>query len=110
MPLGLPTVSAVALALGVIGAGAASATSGTQSDRLVFASPHGGQTQIESVSTDGTGGRQLTTSPGSSQSPFWSRDGRQIVFVSNRTKTWQIYVMNADGTGQHALTRPSGEG
>ncbi len=107
----LPPVSAIALALCAMAAGASLATGGAPNvDRLAFASPHDGQIQIEAVNADGTGRRQLTVPPGSSQSPFWSRDGRKIVFVSNRTKTWQVYVMNADGTGQRALTRPPGEG
>jgi Tol biopolymer transport system component len=29
--------------------------------------------------------------------PSWSRDGRSICFVSNRTKEWQIWKMPAEG-------------
>ncbi len=111
MRLRLLTVFVFALLASTIPANDGPAIGSTlQPDRLMFASPRGGQIQIEGVNADGTGRRQLTTSPGSSQSPFWSRDGRKIVFISNRTGTWQIYVMNADGTGQRALTRPPGEG
>jgi WD40-like Beta Propeller Repeat len=35
----------------------------------------------------------------------WSPDGRKIAFVSNRTGTYEIYVMNADGSGVSQLTR-----
>jgi len=33
--------------------------------------------------------------------PVWSPDGRRIAFESH----WQVYVMNADGSGQRRLTR-----
>jgi TolB protein len=34
----------------------------------------------------------------------WSPDGKKIAFVSNRTGTYQIYTMDADGTGVRQLT------
>jgi pimeloyl-ACP methyl ester carboxylesterase len=39
--------------------------------------------------------------------PRLSSDGSRIVFQSNRSGKWQIYVMNRDGSGQQALTRDS---
>lgn len=43
--------------------------------------------------------------------PVWSPDGDRIAFVSNRDGNTEIYVMNADGTGQTNLTdNPSYEG
>jgi TolB protein len=38
-------------------------------------------------------------------SPTWSPDGSRIAFISNRARTPQLYVMNADGTDQEALAR-----
>jgi Tol biopolymer transport system component/uncharacterized surface protein with fasciclin (FAS1) repeats len=37
-------------------------------------------------------------------SPQWSPDGNQIAFVSNHEGNAEIYVINADGTGQKRLT------
>ncbi len=38
-------------------------------------------------------------------SPTWSPNGRQIAFVSDRAGSAEVYVMNADGSGQQRLTR-----
>jgi TolB protein len=38
-------------------------------------------------------------------SPAWSPDGRKLAFISSRGQTPQLYVMNADGTGQEVLAR-----
>ena len=37
--------------------------------------------------------------------PAWSPDGKRIAFTSNRDGNYEIYVMNADGTGLRNLTR-----
>ena len=37
-------------------------------------------------------------------SPVWSPGGRKIVFPSRRSGNWEIYVVNADGSGQRNLT------
>jgi Tol biopolymer transport system component len=37
--------------------------------------------------------------------PTWSPDGRKIAFVSDRSGSADIYVMNADGSQQRRLTR-----
>ncbi len=64
--------------------------------------------QIYLVNSDGTGLVQLThTGPGvSNASPAWSPDGQRLAFASNPSgreigdvrDTWDIYVMNADGS------------
>jgi TolB protein len=36
--------------------------------------------------------------------PRWSKDGQRILYQSNRTGKWQIYVMNRDGTGDRRVT------
>ena len=49
------------------------------------------------MNADGSGKRRLPAD-GS-----WSPDGRKIVFGSDRDGNGEIYVMSADGTGQHLL-------
>ena len=37
--------------------------------------------------------------------PVWSPDGRKLAFVSDRDGDAEVYVMNADGSGQRRLTQ-----
>src|SRR5688500_8492524 len=41
--------------------------------------------------------------------PAWSPDGRRLVYESRRHGRAQLYVMNADGTGERRLTNSVGE-
>jgi WD40-like Beta Propeller Repeat len=50
-------------------------------------------------------GKELTSDAANDLRPFWSPDGRQIVFFSNRAGTYDIWVMNADGSSQRPLTQ-----
>ncbi|MBI4595791.1 MAG: PD40 domain-containing protein, partial [Candidatus Tectomicrobia bacterium] len=62
--------------------------------------------RISVVDFEGTNLRQLTTSKEKYDDtyPSWSPDGKRIAFMSNRTGKNQIYVMNADGSGQTQIT------
>ncbi len=52
---------------------------------------------------------QLThTAGGTDLTPAWSPDGGRIAFVSDRDGDDEIYVMNADGSGQIRLTTSAG--
>jgi TolB protein len=57
---------------------------------------------------DGTDLVQLTHEIGgqiNAGADSWSPDGKKIAFASNRTGTYAIYTMNADGTGVTKLTK-----
>lgn len=71
---------------------------------IAFNSNRTGRLQIFTMSADGRNQRRLVSSNGDDWLPSWSPDGRQIVFKSNRDGGHaQIYVANADGTGQRNL-------
>ena len=57
------------------------------------------------MNRDGSGLRRLTNHPTIDVTPTWSPTGQQIAFVSDRTGTPQIWVMNVDGTGADARSR-----
>jgi TolB protein len=61
------------------------------------------------MNADGKGQTRLTYNTFFDGGPTWSPDGQHIVF--NRTVTPpfpQLYVMNANGTGETQLTFPPG--
>lgn len=83
---------------------------------IVFQRSEGaGNLEIFAVRTDGSSPRRLTASPGYDAEPRWSPDGQRIVFTSDRDATadqrarrdagaFELYVMNADGSGVRRLT------
>ena len=48
---------------------------------------------------DGTGVRQLTNDRYNDRVPRWSPDGTKIAFYSNRSGAYQLWTINADGSG-----------
>src|ERR687888_552078 len=60
--------------------------------------------RIAVVDPAGQGLRRLTSGRTDDYEPTWSPQGR-IAFTSDRTGNWEIYAMNADGTGVTNLTR-----
>ncbi len=84
--------------------------------KIAFSNGGGG---IWTVGSDGTGLVELTSQEAVfDRMPSWSPDGRRIAFMSDRDETRdpgcgatcnrEIYVINADGTGETRLTNDPG--
>jgi hypothetical protein len=86
-------------------------TSGAVTDLQPVFSPDGSKiafvrsARINVMNADGSGVTPLTTGPNET-SPQWSPDGTQIVFERSLADTGQIWIMDAGGGNQHALTAP----
>lgn len=60
--------------------------------------------------SDGRVLRRLTKDEGLNTSPTWSPSGKQIAFASDRnTRENDVYVMNADGSGQTDIASVDGD-
>jgi TolB protein len=75
-------------------------------DRIAFVSTNSGNDEIYTVTIDGAAVQKLTENQFEwDKHPSWSPDGSQIVFFSNReTGRRQLWIMNADGSGQRNLS------
>ena len=69
--------------------------------RIVFQSDTDGDNEIYELTRDGV--RRLTDNAWSDEYPRWSPDGTRIVFTANPRGHYDIFVMNADGTGITAV-------
>jgi Tol biopolymer transport system component len=77
----------------------------TTDKHIVFESNRDdGDLEIYSMNADGSGQTRLTNSPGFDKMPAASPDGSKIAFVSDRTETDQIFVMDANGGNVQQLT------
>jgi len=95
----------------------ASAAAASANGRIAFSQwdllPGGnlsGHSNVYTVNPDGTARRQLThvAAARAAGSPDWSPDGTRIVYESNQTGDYRIWVMNADGSGPRRLTDDPG--
>ncbi len=59
---------------------------------------------ICTIKPDGTDMKRLTRNKGNDENPCWSPDGRYIIFTSNRTGRYQLYIMTANGMNQTRIT------
>jgi Tol biopolymer transport system component len=87
-------------------------------DLIVFTRFSEDDYDIYTIRPDGTGLKRLTTSPGNDAHAIWSPDGKHILFSSARLgfkdeaplydeipqPYGELFVMNADGSGQRPLT------
>ncbi|HMU60839.1 MAG TPA: hypothetical protein PKA66_03580 [Gemmatimonadales bacterium] len=64
--------------------------------------------EIWVANADGSNPRQVTHLGGANFAPFFSRDGKQIIFTSNhldpRGRNFDLFLINVDGTGLQQLT------
>jgi len=58
------------------------------------------------MDADGSNQTRLMTNPADDREPAWSPDGSKLAFARN----FEIYAMNADGTGQTQLTHNTAGG
>jgi Tol biopolymer transport system component len=118
---GLVLCAAVCL-VGVVAAPPAHATFPGTDGRIAFSqgdliAPVGGETgdlsahsQVFTINPDGSGLKQLTH-VGADQgagSPDWSPDGERIVYESDQSGAFRIWVMDANGTTKIQLTHGPG--
>ena len=79
--------------------------------QIVFCSQRDGNLQLYIMDSDGSNVRRLTNAPGCyNGGPFFSPDGKRVIFRADRDKKdyLQIFVINADGTGERQLTHNNG--
>jgi Tol biopolymer transport system component len=75
-------------------------------DRIVFWAGHEGlYGDVWTMNADGSRPVRLTREPNpvSSDNPFWSPDGKQILFDTNRGQKPELWVMGSDGSDQRRL-------
>ena len=87
-------------------------------DRILFTRQKNVDFDIFTIKPDGTDLQQLTNAPGSDGHATWMPDGKRIFFSSSRAgfkdeaalydnspqPYAQVFIMNADGSGQHQVT------
>jgi TolB protein len=72
--------------------------------RLAYASNRKGNMDIWVSNADGSGARQITSSPAVDTAPCWSPTGQEIAFTSDRGGTPQIWIMDNEGLNVRRLT------
>jgi dipeptidyl aminopeptidase/acylaminoacyl peptidase len=85
----------------------ASATAPGSNGKVYYQGPQSGETgptDIFRTNPDGSEPQDLTPGSASEERPNVSADGQHVVFQSFRDEGWNIFSMNADGSGQVDLT------
>ena len=107
----LPLAAATAAVLAVVASAAGAGRDAPGGGRIAFALKDAtGVSSIYSARPDGNGLVRLTTGPSGTLDlcADYSRDGRQLAFCSNRSGSFQIWTMQADGTGMRQVTTAAG--
>ena len=69
----------------------------------------GPEDEIFVAEIDGSKARNLTQTPGNDGHPWFARDGRSLVFESDRTGNWEIWRVELDTGEQRQLTSAPGK-
>jgi len=70
---------------------------------VLYMSLADGDWEIYKVASTGGSPLKLTDNSAQDGLATWSPDGQHIAFLTNRTGSWEIWVMNADGSDSRAL-------
>ena len=70
---------------------------------VTFMAQDAGNWDVYTLDLSTSAVRRLTTDSANDGLPIWSPDGRHIAFVSDRSGSWALWVMRADGSGQRLL-------
>ncbi len=70
--------------------------------------PDGGEDEIYLADPDGKNARNLTKTKGNDGHPWFSRDGKTIVFESDRSGNWEIWKIDLETGKQTQLTDGKG--
>jgi TolB protein len=72
----------------------------------------GRKADILIMQADGSNPRKLTNGGANEVNgdPAWSPDGKEVAFCSNRTGSYELYVVNPDGTNLRQITHDTPDG
>jgi TolB protein len=76
------------------------------SSKLAYVSWENGSPDIFIINSNGAGNKRLTNTPLRDENPCWTKDGKYIIFSSNRNLqvSAEIYIMKPEGQLQTPLT------
>ncbi len=76
----------------------------TNDGKIVYSTAEGGNADIWTTEENGGGKKQLTSDESAEIVPTISKDGRFLIFLSNRSGKMNVWRANADGTNPFQLT------
>ena len=74
-------------------------------NEIAFESRTGARFDIKIIDVNNRQVKQLTFGEGSSESPAFSKNGRHLAFMSDRTGKYQIWTMTRDGRDRRQITK-----
>jgi len=72
--------------------------------QLLVTTVRTGNTEVFVIAPETGDAQNLTRHPAEDRYPMWSPDGSKVAFTSNRDSTFNLYVMEADGSNVRQLT------